>query len=76
MSGKYTSPFDELLASNQKQMDTVLGERSYTPPPRVEAPSISAAPPPAPVHNPSTGVGPAGKVLSGTVKGIPFQVKV
>ncbi|MBT4020410.1 MAG: hypothetical protein HOE62_20835 [Alphaproteobacteria bacterium] len=69
MSGKYSSPFDDLLASNQKQMDDVLGGpgRSYAPRPAAPT-SVTASPPPSD----NTG----GNTISGTANGIPFSLKV
>jgi hypothetical protein len=73
MSGKYTSPFDDLLASNQKQMDDVLGGSSGSYSPRASA-TTPTAPTSAMSQNTSE---PAGDgTISGTANGIPFSLKV
>jgi hypothetical protein len=70
MTGKYTSPFDDLLASNQKQLDDVLGGASQAFTARPKIPTAAAPPAENSVDsdNPS--------VIKGTSNGIPFQLKV
>ncbi|MBT3702426.1 MAG: hypothetical protein HOH26_10350 [Alphaproteobacteria bacterium] len=84
MSGKYSSPFDDLLASNQKQMDDVLGgsSRSYstrsaaaTPMATPTAtPTVTATPGPATSQGTSDSTGDG--TISGTANGIPFSLKI
>jgi len=76
MSGKYSSPFDDLLASNQKQMDDVLGGSSGSYAPRARAATASAPTPLTAAEPEITSDSTSDGIVSGTANGIPFSLKV
>jgi hypothetical protein len=69
MTGNYTSPFDDLLAENQKQLDDVLGGTSSALPTATEVSPAATIAEPQPIIS-----GP--KTVAGTVNGVPFRLTV
>ncbi|MBT3788993.1 MAG: hypothetical protein HN725_16110 [Alphaproteobacteria bacterium] len=68
MSGKYTSAFDDMLASNEKQMNDVLG---VSPASRHQSKPVAAEQAPVP----DTSRAATSDTVSGTANGIPFTLK-
>jgi hypothetical protein len=74
MSGKYTSPFDDLLASNQQQINDVMGGPSKAFATQTSTSSSAGTPPPQQTSSQSGTTD--SSVINGTADGIPFSLKI
>jgi len=75
MPSSYASPFDDLLANNEKQMDEVMGGSSNTFSKPVEHPVAGKRPSRSmPQEQSRDPAGPA--TISGTANGVTFTLRV